>query len=97
LKPSPIAPDLTPMAVAVPGYEFELWWGLLAPAGTPPEVVAKLNAAVNQILAKPESPPTSCAKAPLPRRCRRRSSALVIAEDVERWKKLAKQQNITAD
>ncbi|MET0540801.1 MAG: tripartite tricarboxylate transporter substrate binding protein, partial [Variovorax sp.] len=51
LKPSPIAPDLTPMATAVPGYEFELWWGLLAPAGTPAEIVAKLNSAVNKALA----------------------------------------------
>ncbi len=41
LKPSPIAPDLMPMATAVPGYEFELWWGLLAPAGTPPTIVAQ--------------------------------------------------------
>ncbi len=38
LKASPIAPELTPMSSAVPGYEFELWWGLLAPAGTPPAI-----------------------------------------------------------
>ena len=50
LEPSPIAPDLVPMATAVPGYQFELWWGLLAPAGTPPDIVGKLNTAVNQAL-----------------------------------------------
>ena len=52
LKPSPIAPELTPMSSAVAGYEYALWWGLLAPAGTPAAVVGKLNAAVNQALAR---------------------------------------------
>jgi len=38
----------------LPGYEFESWFGLVAPAGTPPAVVEKLNAAVNKALANPE-------------------------------------------
>ncbi|MGZ5272180.1 MAG: tripartite tricarboxylate transporter substrate binding protein, partial [Ramlibacter sp.] len=53
-QPSPIAPDLPPMASAVPGYNFEAWWGLLAPAGTPAEIVARLNTEVNKVLATPE-------------------------------------------
>lgn len=36
------------------GFEFESWFGLLAPAKTPPAVVAKLHAAVNKIVAMPE-------------------------------------------
>ena len=97
LKPSPIAPDLTPMATAVPGYEFELWWGLLAPAGTPREVVGKLNAAVNKILAKPEIAANFLREGAIATPLTSAQFAAVIAEDVERWKKLAKQQNITAD
>jgi len=38
----------------LPGYEFESWFGLVAPAGTAPAVVEKLNAAVNKALANPE-------------------------------------------
>ncbi len=96
-KPSPIAPDLQPMATAVPGYEFSLWWGLLAPAGTPAPIVNKLNAAVNQILAKPEVKALFLregaeAKAQTPAQF-----GSVIAGDIERWTKLAKQQNIVAD
>ncbi|MDQ0589768.1 tripartite tricarboxylate transporter substrate binding protein [Variovorax paradoxus] len=97
LKPSPIAPDLTPMSTAVPGYEFELWWGLLAPAGTPREVVGKLNAAVNKILAKPEIAANFLREGAIATPLAPAQFAAVIAEDVERWKKLAKQQNITAD
>ncbi|WP_426392428.1 tripartite tricarboxylate transporter substrate binding protein [Variovorax sp. R-27] len=97
LKPSPVAPDLTPMATAVPGYEFELWWGLLAPAGTPPDVVAKLNGAVNQILARPEITANFLREGAIATPLTSAQFGTVIADDVERWKKLAKQQNITAD
>ncbi|MET3475502.1 tripartite tricarboxylate transporter substrate binding protein [Variovorax atrisoli] len=97
LKPSPIAPDLTPISTAVPGYEFELWWGLLAPAGTPPDVVAKLNGAVNQILAKPEISASFLREGAIATPLTPAQFGAVIADDVERWKKLAKQQNITAD
>jgi tripartite-type tricarboxylate transporter receptor subunit TctC len=97
LKPSPIAPDLTPISTAVPGYEFELWWGLLAPAGTPPDVVGKLNGAVNKILAKPEITANFLREGAIATPLTPAQFGTVIAEDVERWKKLAKQQNITAD
>jgi len=97
LKPSPIAPDLTPMATAVPGYEFELWWGLLAPAGTPPDVVAKLNGTVNKILAKPAIAANFLREGAIATPLTSAQFGAVIADDVERWKKLAKQQNITAD
>jgi len=97
LKPSPIAPELTPMAAAVPGYEFELWWGLLAPAGTPTEIVTKLNNAVNQGLAKPEMAANFLKEGAIATPATPAKFAAEIADDVERWKKLARQQNITAE
>jgi tripartite-type tricarboxylate transporter receptor subunit TctC len=36
-------PDVPSMAETVPGYDTEVWWGLLGPAGMPPELVAKLS------------------------------------------------------
>ena len=38
----------------VPGFEAETWFGLLAPVGTPPEIVKRLNADVLKVLAKPD-------------------------------------------
>jgi len=37
----------------VPGYAFDSWLGLLAPAGTPPAEVERINAAVRKVLAEP--------------------------------------------
>ncbi len=96
-KPSAIAPDLPVMASAVPGYEFSLWWGLLAPAGTPANVVNQLNAAVNQILAKPAIKELLLREGAEARPQTPAQFGNTIAGDIERWKLLAKQQNIAAD
>ncbi len=52
---SPALPDVPTIAEAGgPGYEATSWFGLLAPTGTPPAVVAQLNAAILKALADPE-------------------------------------------
>src|SRR5207302_9851633 len=52
---SKLAPDLPTMAEAgVPGFDISTWFGLLAPAGTPPSIIAKWNADVTRILESPE-------------------------------------------
>ena len=54
-KRSPELPDVPTIAEAgVPGYEATSWFGLFAPAATPPAVVARLNTAIVKVLAKPE-------------------------------------------
>jgi tripartite-type tricarboxylate transporter receptor subunit TctC len=52
---APSAPQVPPMAEAgVPGYDVEVWFGVVAPARTPPEVIAILNAEINRVLALPQ-------------------------------------------
>lgn len=53
-KRVPLLPDVPTVAEAgLPGYEATVWWGLVAPAGTPREIVVKLNAETNRALADP--------------------------------------------
>ncbi|MEA2864204.1 MAG: hypothetical protein QOC84_2160 [Bradyrhizobium sp.] len=40
---APFLPDVPSMSETVPGYDTEVWWGLLGPAGMPPDLVAKLS------------------------------------------------------
>jgi tripartite-type tricarboxylate transporter receptor subunit TctC len=49
-KRSAAAPDIPAIAETVPGYDHEPWNGLLAPAKTPPAIIAKLNAEVLRML-----------------------------------------------
>ena len=52
---SPAAPDIPTAAEAgFPGIEVAIWHGLWAPKGTPPEIIAKLNAAAVAALKDPE-------------------------------------------
>jgi tripartite-type tricarboxylate transporter receptor subunit TctC len=40
---SPMAPDLPTVAETLPGFEIVTWYGVLAPAGTPPAIVSRFN------------------------------------------------------
>jgi len=52
---TPLAPDIPTMIEAgVPHYEVTTFYGVVAPAGTPPEIVTKLNGAINEGLATEE-------------------------------------------
>jgi len=54
-KPTSLLPGLPTVAQSgVPGYTYELWWGLFAPAGLSAERIAFINAAVNKSLGGPE-------------------------------------------
>jgi tripartite-type tricarboxylate transporter receptor subunit TctC len=54
-KRSSAAPDLPTIAESgVPGYEAPTWTGIVAPAGTPQEVIGKLNKEIVEILQKPD-------------------------------------------
>jgi tripartite-type tricarboxylate transporter receptor subunit TctC len=44
----------TLVETGLPGFDIYTWWGFMAPAGTPKEIVAKWNAEVTRILSTPE-------------------------------------------
>src|SRR5688572_28868460 len=55
LKRSPMLPALLTISESgLPGFDISTWFGVFAPGGTPPEVVARLNAEIVRILAAPE-------------------------------------------
>jgi tripartite-type tricarboxylate transporter receptor subunit TctC len=51
---SPLFPDLPTVAETLPGFETGAWYGIFAPAGTPPAIVEKISAAVKRIVATQE-------------------------------------------
>ena len=53
-KRSPLFPDVPTLdEVGLKGFDADTWFGFYAPAGTPPEVVARLNSEINKVLATP--------------------------------------------
>jgi tripartite-type tricarboxylate transporter receptor subunit TctC len=55
LRRSPALPDIPPVADTLKGFAIDTWWGLVAPAGTPKDVIAKLNNAFVAALQTPEA------------------------------------------
>jgi tripartite-type tricarboxylate transporter receptor subunit TctC len=53
LKRNPLTPDLPTVAETVPGYEATIWLGVMAPKGTPNDVIAFLNTAINKVIDLP--------------------------------------------
>ena len=97
LNPSPIAPELIPVSTVIPGYEFELWWGILGPAGMPADIVNLLNREINKILASPEIKATLLREGAEASPESPSQFANRLSGDIARWKSVAKRQNITAE
>ena len=65
LKRNPIFPDVPSIAEAgVPGYETVNWFGLVAPAGTPPAIVERLHKEITAVQDMPECRSSSTPMAP---------------------------------
>lgn len=98
LKRSPALPDVPTLdEVGLKGYEASSWWGIVAPAGTPTDVIGKLNAEINKALGAEElkrflEGEGAEAQAMSPQAFRD-----LIEREVKRWDKVAKEANIRAD
>jgi tripartite-type tricarboxylate transporter receptor subunit TctC len=68
------------------GFPTAIWFGLLAPAGTPPGVLAKLNAAENARLRSPEMQASIARIGLQPRVLTSQEFAAVLADEVPLWK-----------
>jgi tripartite-type tricarboxylate transporter receptor subunit TctC len=55
LQASPMLPGVPPLSDTFKGFSIDTWWGLVAPAGTPKAVIAKLNKAFTDALKAPET------------------------------------------
>lgn len=97
LDPSPLFPNLPSIAQAgVPGYQYELWWGLFVAAGTPQNLIEQINADVNKALASAELKKfiANEGAAPWPQTLKQLDGMLV--REIERYKKAAQIANIPA-
>ena len=77
--------------------DVDLWFGALAPAGTPKAVIDRYNAAFNQILAQPNVQAALERQGLVPQGGPPERLADLIANDRMRWAKVAKDAGITAE
>jgi tripartite-type tricarboxylate transporter receptor subunit TctC len=81
----------------VTGYDFSTWYGLLAPAGTPRPIVARLADEAARILDEPETRQRFASDGIEPLKSTPEEFAAFLARDIERWAKVVKASGLYAD
>jgi tripartite-type tricarboxylate transporter receptor subunit TctC len=97
LERAKVAPEVPTLdAQGLTGFEVNLWYGLLAPAGTPREIVMRYNAAVTEILQEPRIVETLAKQGLTVAAGTPEQFGQFIAADMAKWQKVVKDAGITA-
>lgn len=97
-KRSPFLPEIPTIAEAgVPGYEVTVWFGLLAPMGTPTPVIAKINAEANKALKAPDVVALFGRQGVEPRGGTAAQFGEFIRAQMDKWSAVVQDAGVTAD
>ena len=92
---TPAIPTITESGL--PGYEVNNWYGILAPRGTPKEIVSKLNAEIVKILNMPDVKESLAVQGAEPVSGTPEQFAAYIKEETEKWAKIVKYSGARLD
>jgi tripartite-type tricarboxylate transporter receptor subunit TctC len=96
-KRNAVLPDVPTIAEAgVPGYEAVNWWGVVAPAGTPAPVIARLHAAIREVQASPEVQKQLSSQGAEIVQMSPPEFAAFIEKEMKKWERVVKQGGIKA-
>jgi tripartite-type tricarboxylate transporter receptor subunit TctC len=91
LKRSALMPDVPTVAEAgVPGYEATIWLGVMAPAGTPKEIIEKLNAEIGKVVARPDVKEAWSKQGAVPMLMSPAEFDRYLRADIEKWADVVK-------
>jgi len=94
-KRSTLAPELPTISESgVPGYVAELWWGLAAPAKTPPEILNRLSAELTRSLRSSDVKERFAREGGEPVIMTRAEFTEFVRQEIERWRRVAREANI---
>jgi tripartite-type tricarboxylate transporter receptor subunit TctC len=91
---SSLFPEVPTVAETVPGYDATNWWGLIAPAGTPQQVVSKLNSELEALLRSDETKKRIESEGADIIRMTPAEFGRFIADETQKWAKVVKQAGI---
>jgi len=95
---SALAPEVPTVAEAgVPGYELSVWFGVLAPAGTPRDIIVRLNTEIVKILNAPDVKDRFAKQGVEVRTSTPEQFSEFLRAEVSRWAKVVQDANIKAD
>jgi tripartite-type tricarboxylate transporter receptor subunit TctC len=90
LKRSQLTPDLPTIAETVSGYEATIWLGVMAPKGTPKEIITFLNANINKVINKAEVKEAWLKQGAIPMVKTPEEFDAYLRKDIEKWANVVK-------
>jgi tripartite-type tricarboxylate transporter receptor subunit TctC len=88
---SSVLPNVPTMSEAgVPGYEAVIWLGIMAPKGTPPEIVRRLNAEITAIVGRPEVRDDWARQGAVAMKMNPEEFGRYIVDDIAKWERIVK-------
>jgi tripartite-type tricarboxylate transporter receptor subunit TctC len=87
-KRSFVFPDVPTVGETIPGYDVSLYYGVSAPRGTPPDIIATLNTAINTALADPKMQKRIAEFGGTPLVLRPEGFGKLVADETEKWAKV---------
>jgi tripartite-type tricarboxylate transporter receptor subunit TctC len=90
LKRSELTPDLPTIAETVPGYEATIWIGVMAPKGTPKDVITFLNTSINKVINLPDVKATWLKQGAIPMVKTPEEFDAYLRKDIEKWTEVVK-------
>jgi tripartite-type tricarboxylate transporter receptor subunit TctC len=93
----PGVPDVPAIAETVPGFAAVGFYGISAPKGTPPEIVATLNKAVDEALRDPKLAARLAETGGIPKAMTPAEFGQLIAEETEKWRKVVEFAGVSVD
>jgi tripartite-type tricarboxylate transporter receptor subunit TctC len=93
--PSPALPGVPTVAEFVPGFDAIIWNGMVAPKGTPSDVIEKLNRAIVSSLTDPSVMAKFAEVGSVPKPMTPGDFGKFVVEDTEKWSKIIRTANIT--
>ena len=95
---SSVLPNVPTMSEAgVPGYEAVIWLGIMAPKGTPPEIVRRLNAEITAIVGRPEVRDDWARQGAVAMKMNPEEFGRYIVDDIAKWERIVKLSGAKAD
>ena len=87
---SPLTPDLPTVAETVPGYEATIWIGVMAPKGTPKDVITFLNGSINKVINRPDVKEAWLKQGAVPLVKTPEEFDAYLRKDIEKWANVVK-------
>jgi tripartite-type tricarboxylate transporter receptor subunit TctC len=92
-----VFPDLPSIGETIPGYDVSLYYGVSAPRGTPPDVIAVLNKGINAALADPKMKARIAEFGGTPLSLTPAEFGKLVADETEKWAKVVNTVGLSID